>query len=369
MPTRALALVLLFALSLLAQPPAVFPGATWEPAVKPESLNYSTARLNALKAWLESTDTTALMVTVRGRPIFEYGDLKHVSYIASCRKSVLAMMYGKYVENKTIDLNKTLEQIGLDDVGGLLPRERAATIEDLISARSGIYHAASNPGDDTASAPPRGPQQPGTYFLYNNWDFNAAGAVFEKLTGKDIYDAFQDDIGRKIGLQDFDRSIHQKNGDSTRSQHMAYHFNFSTRDMARIGLLMLRSGDWNGAQVISRDWARRISSLITPVHDMNPPANRSDARGTRWGYGYMWWVWDASQADGPFYRAYTAMGAGGQFITVLPRLDMVIAHKTDMQQPSRHAKRSRRVTPGEYLTTLHLAINARCGGPCEAPSN
>ena len=88
----------------------------------------------------------------------------------------------------------TLADLGMTDHGGLLPIEQGATHRDLISARSGIYHAASNAGDNSADAPDRGSQEPGTYFLYNNWDFNAAGGAFELQTGIDIYDALRDDL-------------------------------------------------------------------------------------------------------------------------------------------------------------------------------
>ena len=40
---------------------------------------------------------------------------------------------------------------------------------------------------------------------YQNWDFNAAGAAFEWLTGKNIYDALEGDLARPLGMQDFDR--------------------------------------------------------------------------------------------------------------------------------------------------------------------
>jgi hypothetical protein len=62
------------------------------------------------------------------------------------------------------------------------------------------------------------------------------------------------------------------------------------------------------------------------------------------------------------------MGAGGQFITVLPRLDMVVAHKTDTQQISSHGpgQRRRSVAGPEYHATLRMLIVARCpGGGCE----
>ncbi len=345
-----------------------FPGREWGRIERPESAGYSTARLQALAEWLKSLDTTAMMVSVGGRSLFEYGDLAHLSYLASVRKSVLAIMYGKYVENGTIPLGRTLGELQVTDVGGLLPRELEATVENVITARSGVYHPASNAGDDTASAPPRGSQRPGTYFLYNNWDFNMAGAIFEKLTGRDIYDALQTDLAEPIGMQDFDRTRQRKSGDARQSQYLAYHMYLSTRDMARIGLLALRGGDWNGRQIASRDWIRRITSLVTPFHEMNPPPQRALGTGMRWGYGYMWWVWDAPNSPGPFEDAFTGRGAGGQFITVLPRLDMVVAHKTDTSQtvPAGSGTRNRSVSMTEYDAVLRMLIAARCpGGKCQ----
>ncbi len=368
-PLTALIVLLLLAAALLAQtaaPARVFPGESWERIEKPESVGFSSVRLEALRAWVKSLDTTALMVVVGGRSLFEYGDLTHLSYLASARKSVLAMLYGKYVEGGQIQLNKTLREIGLTDHGDLLPIEKQATIEHLISARSGVYHAASNAGDDTRSAPPRGSQRPGTYYLYNNWDFNAAGAVFEKLTGRNIYDALESDLARPIGMQDFDRSKQQKSGDLKVSMHPAYHMWLSTRDMARLGLLMLREGDWNGRQVVSKEWVRRITSLVTPLHEMNPPYQRSLGTPWRWGYGYMWWVWDAPNSSGPYVGAYTGMGAGGQFITVVPQADLVIAHKVDMQQPLplAAAKRTRNVTGQQYNAIVAMLYACHCGANC-----
>lgn len=349
-----------------SQTAAVFPGKDWQRIEKPESIGYSSARLAALRSWLQSLDTTAMMASVGGQSLFEYGDLNRLSYLASVRKSVLAILYGKYVENGTISLQKTLKDLEFTDVGGLMPRELEATVENLLTARSGVYHPASNSGDDTASAPPRGSQRPGAYYLYNNWDFNAAGAAFEKLTGRDIYDALESDLARPIGMQDFDRSRQRKSGDTTVSQFLAYHMWFSTRDMARIGLLMLREGTWAGQQIASRDWVRRISSLVTPVNEMNPPPHRALGTGVRWGYGYLWWVWDAPNSPGPFQGAYTGIGAGGQFITVLPQLDMVVAHKTDTGDPVPNSKRSRAVSRTEYDAVLRMLIAARCpGGKCE----
>jgi CubicO group peptidase (beta-lactamase class C family) len=341
---------------------SVFPAKDWQKADKLESDGFSTQRLQALTPFLQSLDTSAMMVVSHGHVVYEYGDLAKLSYLASCRKSILAMLYGNYVASGQIPLNKTLREMNFDDVGGLLPRELDATVENLITARSGVYHPASYPGDASDSAPPRGSQKPGTYYLYNNWDFNAAGAVFEKLTGKNIYDALESDLAIPIGMQDFDRSLQKKEGDAKRSVIPAYPIHLSTRDMARIGQLMLREGNWKGRQVIPREWAKRIVSLVTPVYDMNPPSWKEYAQGSLWGYGYMWWVWDDQRREGPFAGAYSARGAIGQYITVFPALDVVVAHKT---VPSTRGERTRNVSGMEYQAILMHIAAAYCGDKCK----
>ena len=177
-----------------ASPDFVYPGDTWQRITDPSSAGYSQAGLDKVTEYVKTLDTTGLLVVVGGRVLYEYGDLEQLSYLASVRKSILSILYGKYVMDRTIRLDTTLEQLGISDIDGLLPVETKATIGHLITARSGIYHPASNSGDSTASAPPRGSQEPGRYFLYNNWDFNCAGYIFEKLTHQTIYDALERDL-------------------------------------------------------------------------------------------------------------------------------------------------------------------------------
>jgi CubicO group peptidase (beta-lactamase class C family) len=206
-----------------------------------------------------------------------------------------------------------------------LPIERTARIRDLISARSGVYHPASNSGDSSANAPPRGSVKPGTYFLYNNWDFNAAGGAFELLTKRSIYQAFADDIAKPLQLQDFKLAKQELSGDSSKSKFLAYHFTLSTRDMARIGHLMLANGRWGDKQVVPNVWVDSMLQVTTPSIEMHPPYVASQKQG----YGYMWWLMEEPEAS-PLAGAYSAQGAYGQFILVIPKRQMVITHKFDL---------------------------------------
>lgn len=329
----------------------VFPDVDWDRHATPEAAGFCAGGLEQVTARAKELSTTAMVAVVGGKVAYEYGDLARVSYLASVRKSVLAMLYGNYVKSGVIRLDKTLADLGIDDIEGLSPLERSATVADLLGARSGVYHPASNPGDSLASAPRRGSQKPGAYFLYSNWDFNALGTIFEQETKQSIYEALEKDLARPIGMQDFDRGTHRRTGDATRSRHLAYHMNFSTRDMARVGYVMLRSGRWKQAQLVPQDWVRRISSIVTPLTEMNPENYRKGP----FGYGYLWWIWDGPFSAGAYEGAYTGQGAVGQFITVLPKLDLVVAHKTVPGQ-------NRTVSGAQYRELLDRLVNARgCG--------
>jgi CubicO group peptidase (beta-lactamase class C family) len=323
-------LALLLPLSATGQSSSdvIFPGEEWDYVSRSQlgSYGWSVDGLRRASDFVrDSANSTGIVVVDRGRVVFTYGDIEELSYLASCRKSILAMLYGDWVERGIIDLEMTLDEMGFDDIGGLLDIEKQATVHHLITARSGVYHPASNGGDDLASAPERGSQEPGTYMLYNNWDFNAAGAAFEHFTGRSIYDELQAQLAIPLQFEDWNRAVHQKSGDLSISVNPAYHMHFSTRDMARLGHLMLNRGGWNGEQIIPRDWADRIVDVVTPFEAMNPVGRRDGY----FGYGYMWWVWDGPKAVGPFEGAYTARGAIGQWITVFPALDLVLAHKTN----------------------------------------
>jgi CubicO group peptidase (beta-lactamase class C family) len=142
-------------------------------------------------------------------------------------------------------------------------------------------------------------------------------------------------LARPIGMQDFDRARQKKVDNKPESVHPEYAMFLSTRDMARLGLLMLRKGVWNGKAILKRGWTDAITTMVTPPAEIHPLELSLTSRFTgRWGYGMLWWVWDApvntGVITGPYQGAYEAMGAGGQYIVVLPAADAVVVHKVDI---------------------------------------
>ena len=261
-----------------------------------------------IHAFVSGLDATAVEVLHNGESIYSYGDVSRTDglYVASVRKSLLALLYGPWVENGAIDLEATLGDLNFDDVEGLSPQEKRATIRDLITSRSGIYHPASNGGDEE-NKPARGSKAPGEYFLYNNWDFNAAGAVFEQLTGKSIYTAFDEQIATPIRLQDYDAEFHNENrvvtdADSA-SKYPPYHFSLSARDMARVGQLVAQRGEWQGQQIISESWIEEMLSVHSTLEEVRALRRRSP-----FAYGYMWWL---VKARVPFPTARSSVWAEG----------------------------------------------------------
>ena len=360
---QTLALLALLLSGAAAQSDAQFPRKEWDGLRNLQTLGSESAQFHDLTTLVRAGNTQSMMVVRGGRAIYSYGDvaLTDGTYVASVRKSLLSMLYGDWVQSGTIDLDATLVQIEFDDIGGLSDIERTATIRDLISARSGIYHAASNFSGVTDDGPSRYEHQPGEYYWYNNWDFNAAGAVFEQRTGTNIYEAFENQLAIPLQLQDYDLAAHLEEGkssdsDLSLSNYPAYHFFLSTRDLARLGLLMLRQGNWDGNQVVPAEWVTESVSLVTPNDQMNPDSTRESG----FGYGYMWWIFDGAKFPKEFHGGYAARGHYGQYIVVLPALDLVIAHQTmpvDYETPEEYAAIN--VTWDEFrvlLDTLLLAI-------------
>jgi CubicO group peptidase (beta-lactamase class C family) len=342
-------LLAIIVLCLWVLPARAEPHKEWRTA-DPATAGWSAAALQPLRDYADLRKPTALLLVQNGAVIASFGDPARKVGVASVRKSLLSALYGIAVAEGRIDLDSTLGELRIDEKPpGLSEQEKDATVGNLLTARSGIYlPAAHETSEIREKRPARGSHEPGTFWFYNNWDFNALGTIFEKATGKDIYAAFEQDFARLMQFQDFRLEAQRKARRPQASQHPAYHFYLSTRDMARLGLLMLRHGRWGNTRLLSEEWVEEMVAVETRVADMNPASYREGP----FGYGYLWWIWDGPFNTGIYRNAYTGIGAIGQFITVLPELDMVVAHKTRQNATA--------VTRPQYLGVLDRLGAARC---------
>jgi len=330
-------------------------GRPWKTVGDVRAVGWSPAKLADVEAKLYSMPTTSMMVVQGGDIVYRYGNLSDVSYLASARKSILSILFGRYVAEGKIDLDMTIGEIGIDEDDGLLPREKTASVKDLLTSSSGVYHAAGSPGGN-AKTPERGQTEPGSVFLYNNWDFNVLGAIFEKRTGKSVFQALKDDLAEPLGFEDFDFDRQRMMGYENQSRYLAYHLFLSARDMARLGQLMLQGGKWNGKVIVPENWIAQSTKMRFTAEQTKSKEGL--------GYGYLWWV--PTSDDPAFKGSFLMNGNFGQFVLCLPAIDTVIVHRravTDEFALARNLGKTTyeptKVSAGEFLAIAQAVVAAR----------
>jgi CubicO group peptidase (beta-lactamase class C family) len=311
-----------------------FPGASWQRIATPEKAGWSKDRLAAARQFAEtdSIHTSAVMIVQGGEVVDQWGDFDKKIDAYSVRKSLISALYGIYSSEGLIDVSETLEQLGIDDSPDPLTKEeKRARVVDLLGARSGVYHLVDFETESmTKNRPTRGSHAPGTFWYYNNWDFNVLGTIFEKKAGLKIGPAFYERIAKPIGMQDFQPSdVFYFGGPA--SIHPTYHFEITARDLARFGLLYLHHGRWNGKQIVPEAWVEKSSHASEMISSNGVNLG---------GYEYLWWI-DYGGVHFPEVSLpgiYSARGAGAHYLFVIPTLDLVVVHRTDNDPPVRDAK-------------------------------
>jgi CubicO group peptidase (beta-lactamase class C family) len=342
------ALPLLVALALLAVPALAaesrYPDKRWERLRAPEKHGWSREKLQAARAYAGTIPTAAVMLIVDGKVLDEWGETGTRFNVHSIRKSLLSALYGIHVGEGHIDLSATMAVLGIDDnEPSLTAVEKQATVGDLLKARSGVYHPALyETAGMRAARPARGSHAPGAFWYYNNWDFNVLGTIFERRTKTNLFAEFKARLADPLGMEDF--SLEDGNYvTGADSVYPAYPFRMTARDMARFGLLFLREGAWRGRQLVPRAWVKESTTSY------------SDARGAG-GYGYLWWV-AVNGVHLPSLQlpegSYSARGAGGHYILVIPPLDLVVVHRVNTDTPGRA------VGDAQFGELVRLVLEAR----------
>ncbi len=146
---------------------------------------------------------------------------------------------------------------------------------------------------------------PGTEFYYNSGCTNLLGEIIHKASGLKP-DVFADKyLFNKLGFkarewERFPNGTIYTSGD----------LKIVPRDMAKFGYLYLKEGIWNKEQILSKDW---IAKSIKPSIDVN----------NTWQYGYKWWLRYYNIGEKSFW-SFSALGWGGQQITIIPDLNLVL---------------------------------------------
>ncbi len=154
---------------------------------------------------------------------------------------------------------------------------------------------------------------PGTQFIYNSGTTNLLGDVVRRSTGLTLADFANQYLFTPLGITSFDwigfpNAPHIAIASST--------LYLRPRDMAKIGQLYLQKGVWNGNRIVSENWVTEST-----LESMYVPPSRNPIPGFIKSYGYQWWRGTFSNGN---IETYFAAGWGGQFIYVIPDMNMVI---------------------------------------------
>ncbi|MGO4886838.1 serine hydrolase domain-containing protein [Anaerobacillus sp. MEB173] len=319
---------------------------TWEQYQSPEEAGWSTEKLNKAKEYYRTLDSTAALAIYNGKILFSWGDITSSTNAHSVRKSFLNALYGiDLSDNGDQFLEQTLAELSIDDRQSLSDEEKQATVYDLLSSRSAVYHPA---GEESLhmkrSRPKRGSHSPGSYYYYNNWDFNVLGTIYNHETNSDLFIQFKEKIADRIGMEDFDLRNTTYKFDSN-SYHPSYLFRVSARDMARFGQLYLQDGMWNSEQIIPKEWIKTSTTLHAPV-----PSNNT------YGYGLLWWVAE----EGPYkdLGLYSAVGRYGQSIDIIPEKNLVFVHRVNSNRAG-FKFLNKKVSQAERLQLLSMILAAK----------
>lgn len=273
----------------------------------------------------------SLMLVRNGKVIAESwwdpyrADLKHTMY--SISKSFTSTAVGFAVSEGLISVNDSVISFfdeALPDT--ITPYLRELTIRDLLTMSVGhaedptaMVRTGGNNWAETFFSLPI-VNEPGTKFLYNSLATYMTSAIVQKVTGQKVIDYLQPRLFEPLGIQGIDWEVSPA-GINTGG----WGLRVKTEDMAKLGLLYLNKGRWDGKQILPESWVEEATSAHI---QQAPDASKEQIASSDWlqGYGYQFWR--------TRHNAFRADGAYGQFIVVLPDLDAVLvltAEAPDMQ--------------------------------------
>lgn len=274
--------------------------------------------------WIADRAVTALLVLHDGRVVHESYHLgtaasdRRISW--SMAKSYLSMLFGLVLADGDI--------AALDDpVTKYAPALRGGayegvTLRNVLQMTSGVAFdedyldygsdinrmgrvlALGGTMDGFAAGLTETEATPGENWAYTSIDTHVLGMVIRGATGRSIPDLLSERIIAPMGLEA--EPYYLTDGDGV--AFVLGGLNMTTRDYARMGLMVAQKGRLNGRQIVPAGWIARSTAPSAPT-----------APG-KTGYGYQWWI-PVGAAPG----VVMARGIYGQYVYIDPARNVVIA--------------------------------------------
>ncbi len=260
----------------------------------------------------------SVLVVRNGFLVYEkyYNNTQSDEYkpVYSITKSVMSSLIGIAIKEKYIDSvdNKIADYLPeyfaqFDD------SRKEMTIENVLTMTGGLepidsyyrgYFSSEDWTDYALSKPMQ--DEPGKSFAYNTGLTHLLSGIITKRSDMSTLEFANQYLFKPIGInvKKWDRSPEGFYGGGA-SLYL------TPQDMARFGYLYLNNGKWGGIEIISKEWVEK-STTKQVLSDKGQ------------GYGYLFWMYDNNAiVDDKTYYTYAAVGAEGQYIVVVPDLNLV----------------------------------------------
>ena len=233
--------------------------------------------------------------------------------LQSCSKSITSALVGIAIQQGYI---KSVDDYAADYLPELAktkyPAMKKITLKQLLNHTSGLlgtdskiwsqWRSSSNWIDFILSRPMTA--NPGSYFEYSTGNTHLLSAIVENATGKKLLDYANEVLFSKIGISSAELGTDPQGiGDGGNG------FSMTAYDMGRFGQLFLNNGKWDGVQIVLEKWVKDSTSV---------QARRNGSR-----YGYQWWLRNYGKEG---YLGYNAQGYGGEYIFVVPQLNLIVVY-------------------------------------------
>jgi CubicO group peptidase (beta-lactamase class C family) len=309
------------------------PVAEWRTAV-PAATGFDAARMEAVKRDV----SRGRYGVIDGLLVVRYGYLVVEQYdhwsrnsahtMQSVTKSITSLLTGialaqhpRPLDTPVLDVFARYSTIANDDA-----RKRALTLRNLLTMRTDMdFWEQPYPGSpldqlnrSTADwvkfvldRPMTG--TPGTEWAYNSGSAIVMGGVIRELTGEQPDVFARRELFEPLGItgETWYRSPYDA------LPHCGGGLGLKPTDLTRIGYLVLRNGRWGTRQVVPEGW---LNESVQPV-TRGAPVFFSQYGS---GYGYFWWLFPTARG-GSDAGVIAASGSGGQWLFVVPSLDLVVA--------------------------------------------
>lgn len=300
-----------------------FPNSEWT-SVTPSDVNWNSDSLPSLYTMLEANGTRAFIVLKNGRIVIEkyWGknllnnadfDVNSQWYWASAGKTLTAMLVGIAQQQGHLSLDDISSKYLGDHWSSLaLNKEELITVRHHLTMTTGLDYTVANL-DCTDSVCLQYKVDAGKQWYYHNAPYTLLEKVVSIATGIN-YNVYTDQsIESKIGM----------NGSWQKLDYNNVYFS-TARDAARFGLLLLNGGHWDGVAVL--DDQEYFNQMVNSSQNLNL------------SYGYLTWlngkssiivpgipsVFNYSLSPSAPTSLFAALGKNGQFIDVIPELDVVV---------------------------------------------